>query len=361
MRKILRNLIFRVAKLIVNLLLCTLKADQIETLCNSVMRKCELLQKVYITYHMRPQDSTAVNTWSQSFFSQKKIGIVIQGPIKQENNFTLESIRIYKKNFNSCLIILSTWEDEDEHYIRRCKDDGIEILLNKKPQNPGIQNINNQIVSTMAGLRRLKELGIEYALKTRTDQRMYGRNLEMFLFSTIKTFPLSINCGQKERIVAASLNTFKYRPYSISDMMLFGHIDDLLLYWSADFDESSTLPISDLAKWLMTARVNEIYLTSRFLSQLGRQLKWTVADSWKMYADHFCVVDSHSLDLFWSKYEHRVEFRSLCYDYVRSNELLSFKEWLCLYQMRQQLKEISESVLEKDFGDPIFWENKIKI
>ena len=134
---------------------------------------------VFLTYHVRPKYAKTVKTESdKTVFDFKRIGLVIQGPIAKKHDFTLESVRLYKRTFNHSVIILSTWEDEDRDYLSQFKAEGIEIILNKKPLTAGISNRNYQIVSSHAGLLRAKELGAEYGFKTRTDQRIYAVNTE---------------------------------------------------------------------------------------------------------------------------------------------------------------------------------------
>lgn len=307
-------------------------------------------EKVFITYNSRPMNSASVCTRSDEVSNQKRLAIVVQGPIISENDFTLETVKIYKKHFNDALIILSTWSDEDSTAVNRFEELDISVILNEKPDYSGTSNINFQIVSAGIGIRRAHELGAEYALKTRTDQRMYAPNVADYLYNITETFPVSHGYEtQRRRIVGVSLNTFKYRMYGLSDMLIYGHIDDMLLYWNVALDErvfsdeeiqKASISLRNFALW----RVCEVYLATEFLQKVGRNLEWSIKDSWEAFADHFCIVDKGQLDLFWSKYN-RLEYRWLDYTARINSQEMTFREWLNIYNNLGN-KNIHEDILD---------------
>ena len=57
--------------------------------------------------------------------------------------------------------------------------------------------------------------------------RLNKSNLETFLISLIKTFPVKSNSLIKSRIIVPSLITFKFRIFSLSDIVMFGDTNDL--------------------------------------------------------------------------------------------------------------------------------------
>jgi hypothetical protein len=291
----------------------------------------------YITYHQRPQRASSILSTSQLEQSLPKLAIIIQGPIITKNDFTFETTKLYKQLFPNAIIILSTWNQEKQSLVSCFDKLGVNILLNKKPDYAGVSNINLQIISTKSGINKAKELGVEYAIKTRTDQRINAPNIESFLFNIINVFPLNPSIvKQKKRIVGLSLNTFKYRMYGLSDMFTYGHIDDMLLYWGIPLDtrifgvkeiETANKTLRNFAKW----RICEVFLTTEFLKNVDFKLEWTLEDSWKAFSNHFCVVDKQSFDLYWGKYGF-LEDRWKKYDKnINVFEELNFKEWLNLY------------------------------
>lgn len=308
-------------------------------------------KKFFITSHLRPKRASLVNIWPDRLKSQPKYAVIIQGPIYKKDDFTLETIRLYKKFFSGTDIIVSTWDTEDSDYIKKIKDENIEVTLNAEPEIPGPSHINFQLKSTFAGVKRAEELGAEYVLKTRTDQRIYGINVLDFFYNLLKTFPPKMEYKQKERIIGVSLNTFKYRLYDLSDMVIFGFLDDMKLFWSAAPDNRPYKNDANLTQGEFSRlRICEMYLTSEFLKNIGRELKWTLEDSWQAMVDHFIVVDQQSIDLYWHKYNKHKEFRYLKYGAILNNREMSFLEWFNLYKGLNNKKFIPENSLDQKFG-----------
>jgi len=307
----------------------------------------------FVTYHYRPKLSNAVMTESDLVKGRKPLAIVMQGPIVHVDSFTLETLKIYQRHFAGANIIVSTWEDESPVAIRQIEDAGIMVVLNRKPAYPGVSNINLQIASSRSGMQQAKDLGAEYALKTRTDQRMYAPNLTDFFYNLTEIFPVNGNWPkQRKRIVGCSLNTFKYRMYGLSDMLIYGHIDDMLVYWDIGldervFDEKQQLQATSSLRTFALWRVCEVYLATEFLMKIGRELEWSLRDSWSVFAEHFCVVDKEQLDLFWPKYNHS-EYRWLGYSEDTRMQEVSFREWVNLYASLTT-REIPESMLDAPF------------
>ena len=227
--------------------------------------------------------------------------IVIQGPIVKENDFTLETCKIYKKIFNNSeTIILSTWDTEDKKYLKNFEAIGVKVLLSKAPDFAGRANLNYQILSTMKGLKEGEKLGCEYAIKTRTDQRFYSTNLSRDLFNLLKIYPPSPNYNMHSRLVALSFNSFKYRYYG---MFLFGNTQDMLKYWNSPLDtkkyeEYKTIKQKDL--WQQYC--SETYIASHFLKNIGVTPEYTLKHTWKIYKDLFIFIDKEILDMYWPKY-----------------------------------------------------------
>lgn len=309
----------------------------------------------FFTYHLRPKYAKNFNLWSDKIKNESKTAIIIQGPIVKDYDFTLETIKIYKKLFQEQIIILSIWEDEDMGEIAKIKQEGVEVILNKRPAFYGQQNINLQIVSSFAGAKRAKDLGAEYAIKTRTDQRIYAPNSLDFLRNILEVFPLRGDSVQKKRIVGVSLNSYKYRPYGLSDMTIYGQIDDFILYWSIKLD-GRIFPNETLIHTMgefANARICEAYLVTEFVKKLGHTPKTTIADSWDVFAKYFCVVDQISLDLYWYKYTRHIEHKTLEYKSILSSQTMTFSEWLNLYVNLDNKVVVPEIMLKKQFGSII--------
>ncbi len=308
----------------------------------------EFFSGYFLTYSLRPIKSTNFSEHTATA-SGPKFGIVLQGPIMTESNFTLETIRIYKKIFPTTTIILSTWENEDKDVLEMIKKENIQIILNKKPNFFGQQNINLQIVSSLSGVKKAKQEDCKYVLKTRTDQRIYSPDALRLFYNLIKSFPIN-NKIQKERIIGLSLNTFKYRLYGLSDMNIFSQIDDALLYWDIPLDKRiNPTKMSDPKE---NKRICEVYLTTEFMKKINRKINWSLRDSWSFFAEHTCVIDQQSIELYWRKYTKHKEYRRSQYEAERTDKQLSFAEWLEINQNFENIN-INENILTKSFSSKI--------
>jgi hypothetical protein len=296
------------------------------------IEKIETHKGSFFSYHFRPKRSELVEN-SVPLTVTKRIGIVVQGPLVVENDFTLESLIILRNIFPQSKVLLSAWKSEDPHQLRKFEDNGFDILINTPPDNPGPSHINWQMYATLQGLQKLAA-DCDFLLKTRADQRIYAPESAGMLLSLIKAFPPASGFQQKGRIVSCSLNSFRYRPYDLSDMFIFGHTADVLRFWSAPLDprprsfvSQQPTTLRQLAGW----NICEMYLTSKYLEGIGRDLKWTIEDSWRAWRDHFCVADTQSLNLFWYKYKRHQEHRYRSYGRYPLVEEVDFAFWMNLY------------------------------
>jgi hypothetical protein len=311
-------------------------------LSNIILRRIDFILRVlskisnyFITFHTRPKfskDITVKFHKNLEFVNKNKsVAIVIQGPVIIKDNFTAETLKLYIKLFQEHKLILSTWSDSDSSILEDIKKLGIEIVLNIKPKNHGISNVNLQIVSTSAGIKRAKELGCEYVLKTRSDQRIYSSLAISLCFFFIKKFPLSAKYKQSERLVSFNFNTFKFRPYSISDMINFGHINDMIKYWCIELDErlqsESIAKGRNFLEW-SKLRHSEVYFVTSFMNNINRRINWTLEDSWKVMSENFCILNINDIDLYWHKYSSK-EFRHSNYG-TNKYEQFNFADWAIL-------------------------------
>ena len=82
----------------------------------------------YINFDRKPMYENQYKANIDSFSEKKILTIVMQGPIVYKNNFTLETIKLYKKTFCNCPIILSTWDYEDNKVIEDIKKLGAQRI-----------------------------------------------------------------------------------------------------------------------------------------------------------------------------------------------------------------------------------------
>jgi hypothetical protein len=85
--------------------------------------------------------------------------VIIQGPTVCDN------VSMNKQSWKGYPIIFSTWVGSDSN----CYSPTDTIILNEYPEEKGIKNLNLQIISTLSGLYKAKELGFKRAIKWRED------------------------------------------------------------------------------------------------------------------------------------------------------------------------------------------------
>lgn len=300
---------------------------------------------VFFTYALRPEHSKHFGMRKKSTI-YPKIGIVIQGPIITDRNFTLETVKIYQKIFPEAEIVVSTWNDEHPDVLSEFHKENLTLVLNEKPPQgkPWGPNFNLQLVSSLAGVKMCQELNCEYVLKTRTDVRIYRPDALRFFYNLTEKFPIVADCGQKKRIIGVSLNTYKYRLYDLSDMTVFGSTADMLLYWGAELDYRDISTDNAKTNRLFSIlNIGEVYLVTEFMKKINYALKWTLKDSWRVFAEHFCVIDQQSIELYWHKYSRHDEYRHPYYYYARTGKEMSFSEWLEMHCNLENL-EIDENI-----------------
>jgi hypothetical protein len=293
-------------------------------------------KNVFLTYHYRPKFIEQINRYSEININLEKTAVVIQGAIVRENNFTFETLLLYKKLFPNCEIIFSTWEDDlsndDLDYIKMIN---ITLVQNSKPIYQGHSNINFQIKSTNSAIKLAYNNGAKYILKTRSDQRIYSPDTIPFLINLLNIFNFKKTNLQTNRIITVSLNTFKFRLYGITDMCQFGTSHDMFNYWDCEFDmrvfsQKELEMHGKTIKSYSKANFCEVYLCTSFLKKIKHEIKWTLEDSWYVYSNYFLIIDKESIDLFWNKYSHREYYRRNYYKNFNSFEEISFKDWLNL-------------------------------
>ena len=291
-----------------------------------------------ITYQLRPLYAKDFTATPDTLLRDPSCAIVIQGPLCAKNDFTLETIRLYKKIFPGSFIILSTWDDEDPAYLQKISAEHIEIILNKKPYCNGLLNVNLQLTSSRNGIQKAKELGARFSLKTRSDQRIYNKNIFESMTNMLDYFPPSERSGQNKRLVILH-NSGKYSPYAFSDIFMFGDTDDMLSYWSAPLLEE------DAAYTLFTP---EGYLATTFLRKNGWLLDWTIENWWDICQECVITLDWTMIDLFFYKYDHfhHMQHQREYKAHVPADDLMPFTDWFNIFSNRANKKYTSQQMVQ---------------
>lgn len=219
-----------------------------------ILRKGDLRKEIIENSHDRILDEllTYINKHSNCIYKYTKIigssctcmiserydefCIILQGSIAGNVEFIKESCEIYRKNFPGMLLIISTWENEDEENLEELQSylhgkQDIELIRNKKPDYNGRGNVNYQIVSTRNGILRAEELGCKFCFKTRTDQRFNKRDIIPYFVNILKEYK-SLEPGLKNRIIMMSYTNGSCNiAFDVCDFCAFGEVSDLKKYY----------------------------------------------------------------------------------------------------------------------------------
>ena len=160
------------------------------------------------------------------------VGIVIQGPLTYENDYTIYTAKLYRQWYPNIPIIISTWKNEaTEEFRQNCHDDNIILLENDLPaKSSGMFSLDFQAKSSLEGLKYLTEnFDVKFALKCRTDQRFYKRDFLLYFKNLLKLHP-PLDDKMKDRFIVSSY-THLWIAFFVEDFYLFGNLSDVLKFY----------------------------------------------------------------------------------------------------------------------------------
>lgn len=210
------------------------------------------------------------------------IAIIIQGG---STNIP-EQKQVWKDYIRDCFF--STWEGNEHLYE---KNDN--AIFSKIPSDPGPANTNLQLTSTLAGLKRAKELGYTKALKIRSD--LIPTAPETFLAS-LDFSKLNFLCWHNHEVYPGC---YGY----LVDYLMAGDIDEMIKLWS--FTEIFCV-------------VPEIMITWSYIKNCDCELKYFLPDL------------NETNDLFWIKYNTRLStYKSIkSYDAYKKHDFSLTQSYL---------------------------------
>ena len=164
--------------------------------------------------------------------------IVMQGPVRTAENFTVETVKYYKRCYPGATVIVSTWTGSDTAAKAAAEALGAVWIESKPPKVPGAGNVNMQLDSSLAGMKKAKELGCQYAMKTRTDQRIYANDVLQYFRNLQEMFPSGDPELMPQRLVYISRGSaFRYFPFYLGDFVVFGTMDEMIKLYSVKRDD----------------------------------------------------------------------------------------------------------------------------
>lgn len=310
----------------------------------------------YIYQYFRYKKEADIKSYYSETF--ERVGIVLQGQPLLENDFTVKTVLMYKKFFPGVKVVVSTWEEAPEEFFVKCKQNDIDVIKTKTPLERGAGNLNCQLISSIRGVQYLKEKGVEYVAKTRTDQRFNWCGWLKYLLNLIKLFPANGDKQNKRIIFMESNGTYKYIAFHVCDFFAFGSVDDMRRLYDISLDcrpnqffnvnsdaierlKGSLLKYEDrgyfepfpykkygdeLEKW----GIAEFYILFSYVHKyiydnlISENL---LSGYWQYLRDYAVIADSFQMQFYWPKYRRKFELQSK----NDKNGKLDFAEWLSLY------------------------------
>lgn len=292
--------------------------------------------------------------------SLNNVAIVLQGPIKYENDFTLETIKFYRHFYPDIQMVLSTWKGVKESFLKECRLYDVHIVLNDEPKIKTLHNLNYQLISSRAGVLCAKGLGAEYALKTRTDQRILKSCTIMAFLNLLCIFSKfgKSSLGKRLLFMGGSY-TAKYTPFCVCDFLSFGAIDDVLSLYSMpetgdrvavdairqefvdeEWKEGKIENIPEYRKKLdiLCHNVPEMELMVNLYEKTVTKIDFQQDDLlnlyWSFLAENCILIGKHDLiDFYWPKYKN-IQYK-IEDVYQNSNGFyMDCSDWLELYAER---------------------------
>jgi len=229
--------------------------------------------------------------------------ILVQGPFVAGN--TVTALSYYRRIYPDAPIVFSSWEGTPPDQLAEIEPLCDEIVLSSPPAVGGHMNINYQSVSTLAGLGSAVVQRVERVLKLRSDLVIL-RPDALSVFNQLSRLAPPRD-RLRARIVLTPLFTYQHIPYHISDLVLFGHPEDLgrVFTHPPDNRDSRSYRVyldMSLRDYARSEGVPEISYGANLARALGYELDYTTAQHWDMLK-HYTVVASNSFfGYHWSKY-----------------------------------------------------------
>lgn len=245
--------------------------------------------------------SRATSESQTNTLDHSETGVVIQGPF--EDGLTIPLIRRFRELYPQARLVLSTWDTTPEsslQYVRHLVDG---LVLLPDLENPGHHNRNRQSFTTHEGLKAAKALGCTHALKVRSDVLICEDAFLDYLSALWAEHPIDPSSPAKGRILVPESFSRLVMPLHPSDMIMFGHIDDVLRFWDTGHNSTKTALAFSESMWdfCMGGSVPEVEFTVKYCQKLGDDIPsdYLVALEW--LCAHFAFVDDETLGIFWPK------------------------------------------------------------
>lgn len=319
---------------------------------------CRTIEKgtgLFVSHRLRPVNPETEFELPE-ISSSDSIALILQGPVVHEKNFTVNTVRFYKKMSGNIQIIVSTWDTETKETVRELESAGAVVILSSMPEYGGIGNINYQLLSMQAGIKKALELEADYICKLRTDQRVEHPYAFSFMKDLLKQYPVMGDSVLNYRIIAlATEYGSMFEPYYISDFLYFGYKKDMEKMLYIPFNDRKFIDRINMTRKMLAEQKGtaEIYIIKSFFEICGEHCEDSVLGYWTLLKNSMILIDKPLIRLFWPKYDARYceHIRDGSYSVrmdPKRNGLSNFDflSWQCLTDGKLMYKKEYESFME---------------
>lgn len=321
-----------------------------------VSKMVEKYSPVFVSSMLRRKD-TSILPFFPTLVNKGKIAIVLQGPIMDENNFTINTVKFYKTYNPDFLIIVSTWKDASAEAVKSLELLGSIVVQTATPEYGGYGNINYQLISTCAGIRKALELGADYICKTRTDQRIEEPYAFDMMKNLINVYPIEKKKIFSSRVIGIATEYGSlFQPYYISDFLYFGSAKDIENWLFVELDNREKFSREGMTRKQIadSKGIAEIYIIKSIIDNCGGEYDNTIKSYWQFVKENMILIDKSMIKLYWPKYDTRYceHIRNGNYSIEELNKKnrlsnFGFSSWLALLNGDLIYEESFEDFLDE--------------
>ncbi len=328
----------------------------ISSVFDDIMEKIDNRGNI-VYYGQIPRESILFSSFNNQQTAQ--VGIILQGQVEYKNDFTLETLKLYRRQYPDIKIVLSTWENEvTDSFREESSRLNIKIIESALPENQGFWHVNCQIMNSHIGTVFFEsDEDVHYLLKTRTDQRIYKPNFIDYLLNTYQIY------SKNEKRILLLDSSYLYIPFYLCDYLAFGDKQEIIHLYSIphengecdkfkaniqvnrefiteerqseklDFSSFNSLKRADVYNHLENLFVPEVYIAFSFYKKfVFPGTLYTDTDIfekyWSFIKSKTIIIDERDLLMYWPKYKYRGHNDVNCYFYGHG---LNHARWLDLY------------------------------
>lgn len=211
------------------------------------------------------------------------VGLLLQGPLYDlgPGKSTLELLRSIASAPSRArfVVVLATWTSERSEVLALLEPLVDRLVVTQQPERAGSGNRNLQASGVNAGLAALADLGVQHAVKTRTDIMLDERFLRLALEHERR---------RDGRVLVTNLFT-RWEPFHVSDFVVVGTLHQLRAWFEPE------------AVYYEDAFSPEVQFARCYVRNTGLPYTMRLQDYLAFLAERIDLVDFDDAGLTWFK------------------------------------------------------------